>query len=199
MKLTVKKKDGIRRALVAKTFPDERFTKAAEPLIKALEENDAVREARLAATEHPWHTGPSTKLEIYFRTYGAMYSLNIPLPFRYARYGGFADLKIIKYMNDEESVYRWSSWDGIEGLPNLENEDIVECLKKLEELLEQKYSLDRMLYDAMSKITTAESLVRKIPATREFLAEELDNATEKSKTVIPMDLLLKVRKMLGYA
>lgn len=197
MRLTKDKKDKIRVALVAKTFPDKVFSDAAAPLADALSANATADRAARALEEFPQYVSSCSTLTI---SIGPRCSCLVKLPFSYARYACFSPLMIC-YENDAEDgpLFHWSGW-GPENssLPPLGRQDLSDVLMRIKELLEKRQALDRKLEAAMERISSPKALAEKIPATAEYLTEELASAATQSRALIPQDIVLRIRKMLGY-
>ena len=197
MRLTKDKKDKIRTALIAKTFPDKVFSDAAAPLVDALRTNAVVDGASRALEEFPQYVSSCSTITI---SLGHRCSCLVKLPFGYARYGGFTPLMICFEDNkDAGSMFHWSSWGGeTYSLPSLSQKDINDALMRIKELLEKRQALDTKLEAAMERISSPKALAEKIPATAEYLTEELASAAAQTKTVVPMEMVLRIRKLLGY-
>ena len=87
MRLTKDKKDKIRAAIVARTFPDKVFSDAAAPLVDALRTNAVVDGAAKALEDFPQYVSSCATLTV---SLGHGQSCLVRLPFGYARYGGFS-------------------------------------------------------------------------------------------------------------
>ena len=83
-------------------------------------------------------------------------------------------------------------------LPPLDRQDIHDSLTRIRELLEKRHELDAKLEAAMERISSPKALAEKIPATAEYLTEELASAATQTKAVVPMEVVLRVRRLLGY-
>lgn len=197
MRLTKDKKDRIRAAIVARTFPDKMFSNAAAPLVDALRTNAIVDGAARALEDFPQYVSSCATLTV---SLGPGRSCLVRLPFPYARYGGFSPLMVC-YGDDGENgpSFHWSGW-GTEthSLPPLDQPDIRDSLTRIRELLEKRHELDAKLEATMERISSPKALAEKIPATAEYLTEELASVASQEKAVVPMEAVLRIRKLLGF-
>lgn len=198
MRLTAEKKRQIRKALVAKTFPERLFSEAAGPLLTALESNTAVNASYKAAETYPQFTSSDSMLSV---SVSWQDSVRIPLPRSYARIGGFEALTISLIRDDDDNVsFRWTCWKQYQDmLPDLNAPDIRECLLRIAELARKREALSSKLETVMEKISSPKALIEKIPATAEYLEEEIESAKTQTKAIIPMDMIIRIRKTLGCA
>ena len=197
MRLTKDKKDRIRAAIVARTFPDKVFSDAAAPLVDALRTNTVVDRATRALEDFPQYVLSCATLTV---SLGHGRSCLVRLPFGYARYGGFTPLMVcIGNDGQDGPSFHWSGW-GTEApsLPPLDREDIHDSLMRIKKLLEKRHELDTKLEAAMERISSPKTLAEKIPATAEYLTEELASVAAQSKAVVPMEMVLRIRKLLGF-
>ena len=198
MRLTAEKKRQIRKALVATTFPERLFSEAAGPLLTALESNTAVNASYKAAETYPQFTSSDSMLSV---SVSWQDSVRIPLPRRYARIGGFETLTISLIRDDNDNVsFRWTCWKQYQDmLPDLNAPNIRECLLRIAELARKREALSSKLETVMEKISSPKALIEKIPATAEYLEEEIESAKTQTKAIIPMDMIIRIRKTLGCA
>lgn len=198
MRLTAEKKRQIRKALVAKTFPEKLFSETASPLLTALESNTAINASYKATETYPQFTSSDSMLSISVNWQN---SVRIPLPRRYARIGGFEALTISLARDDDDNIsFRWTCWKPYQDtLPDLNAPDIRECLLRIAELARKREALSNKLETVIEKISSPKALIEKIPATAEYLEEEIESAKTQTKAIIPMDMILRIRKTLGYA
>lgn len=196
MKLTKDKKDRIRAAIVARTFPDKVFSDAAAPLVDALRTNAIVDGAARALEDFPQYVSSCATLTV---SLGPGRSCLVRLPFPYARYGGFSPLMVIGDDGQNGPSFHWRGW-GTEthSLPPLDRQDIHDSLMRIRELLEKRHELDAKLEATMERISSPKALAEKIPATAEYLTEELASAASQEKAVVPMEAVLRIRKLLGF-
>lgn len=202
MKLTKEKKDQIRMALVAKTFSHDAFRSAAEPLTEALADSKGMKMAIDVAENFGLYVNRTSSVHIIstdciYRNDST--SVSIKLPFTYARQGSFTELQIITMTADDGSHrFEYAGWQEAEKLPDL-NGKLKPCLEKIVSMIQDRKRLDDKLGKAMEKISSPKILAEKIPATRLYLTEELESMETQSKALIPQDMVLRIRKMLGYA
>lgn len=201
MKLTKEKKDQIRMALVAKTFSHDAFRSAAEPLMKALADSKGMKMAIDVAENFGLYVNRASSIHIFstdciYRNGST--SVSIKLPFTYARQGSFTELQIITKTADNDShSFEYAGWQETEKLPDL-NGKLKPCLEKIVSMIRDRNRLDNKLRTAMEKISSPKVLMEKIPATKIYLAEELESMQAQSQALIPQDMIMRIRKMLGY-
>lgn len=196
MRLTKDKKDRIRAAIVARTFPDKVFSDAAAPLVDALRTNAVVDGAARALEDFPQYVSGCATLTV---SLGHGRSCLVRLPFPYARYGGFSPLMVcIGDDGQDGPTFHWSGWGTqVSSLPPLDRQDIHDSLTRIRKLLEKRHELDAKLEAAMERISSPKALAEKIPATAEYLTEELASAATQTKAVVPMEVVQRVRRLLG--
>ena len=201
MKLTKEKKDQIRMALVAKTFSHDAFRSAAEPLMEALADSEGMKTAIRVAENFGLYVNRASSVHIIstdciYRNDST--SVSIKLPFTYARQGSFTELQIITMTADDGSHrFEYAGWQEAEKLPDL-NGKLKPCLEKIVSMIRDRNRLDEKLRTAMEKISSPKVLAEKIPATRIYLMEELESMRTQSQALIPQDMIMRIRKMLGY-
>lgn len=201
MKLTKEKKDQIRMALVAKTFSYDAFRREAEPLLNALAVSEGMHESIEAAERFPSYVNKSASICIngsdnMYQT--GTFSVHVEFPFSYAKQGCFANLQIItRTETDGSHRFEYTGWQQPEKLPDL-NGKLKPCLEKIVSMIRDRNRLDEKLRTAMEKIFSPKVLAEKIPATRIYLMEELESMRTQSQALIPQDMIMRIRKMLGY-
>ena len=201
MRLTKEKKDQIRMALVEKTFSHDAFRSAVEPLIEALADSKGMKMAIDVAENFGLYVNRASSIHIIstdciYRNDST--SVSIKLPFTYARQGSFTELQIITRTADDGShSFEYAGWQEAEKLPDL-NGKLKPCLEKIVSMIRDRNRLDDKLRTAMEKISSPKVLAEKIPATRIYLTEELESMRTQSQALIPQDMIMRIRKMLGY-
>lgn len=201
MRLTKEKKDQIRMALVEKTFSHDAFRSAVEPLIEALADSKGMKMAIDVAENFGLYVNRASSIHIIstdciYRNDST--SVSIKLPFTYARQGSFTELQIITRTADDGShSFEYAGWQEAEKLPDL-NGKLKPCLEKIVSMIQNRRMLNDKLERTMEKISSPKMLAEKIPATRLYLTEELESMETQSRALIPQDMVLRIRKMLGY-
>lgn len=201
MRLTKEKKDQIRMALVEKTFSHDAFRSAAEPLMKALADSKGMKMAIHVAENFGLYVNRASSIHIIstdciYRNGST--SVSIKLPFTYARQGSFTELQIItRTANDGNRSFEYTGWQEAEKLPDL-NGKLKPCLEKIVSMIQARRMLNDKLERTMEKISSPKMLAEKIPATRIYLTEELESMRAQSQALIPQDMIMRIRKMLGY-